>query len=122
MAVSPAITPAKPGLYADFWSVVMLVADSINDTPFDKSSVVPTRPILRCRVVFQKVVELLPGLHLVEPNLLRAALFQCPQKFLARFHRNTKRALWKNHPFVTKLGEVLKWKRGTFAELGHVRH
>src|SRR3954449_4752778 len=86
IAVSPAITPASPGLYCGFVSVTMLSADSSNDMRADKWSVVQTQPFLCGRVVIQQFVKLLPRLHLVKPFLLRAALFESTQELLAGFH------------------------------------
>ena len=36
IAVSPAITPASPGLYSGFASVLIVFRHVINDTQFDK--------------------------------------------------------------------------------------
>src|ERR1041385_2867711 len=121
IAVSPAITPAKPGLYCGFVSVPMLFADSSNDTRADKLSVVQTRPFLRSRIVIQQFVKLLPSLHLTNPFLLRAALFESLKEFLAGFHRHAECALWKNHHPITESHEILERNQRTFAKLGHIR-
>src|SRR5215472_6907898 len=108
IAVSPAMTPAKPGLYCGFVSVPMLSADSSNDTRADKSSVVQTQPFLCSRIVIQQSVKLLPRLHLINPPLLRAVLFERTEKRFARLHRDAKRALRKNHHAIAESGQVLE--------------
>src|SRR6184192_4110021 len=87
IAVSPAITPARPGLYSGFVSVAMLFADSSNDTRGDKWSVAKTQPFFRIRSVIEQLIKLLPRLQPVDPIRLRATLSQIAQKFFARFHR-----------------------------------
>src|SRR5437870_3244094 len=108
IAVSPAITPARPGLYCGFVSVPMLFADSSNDTRADKSSVVSTHPFLCSRIVIQQFVKLLTSLHLSDPFLWRAALFESSQEFLAGFHRHAECALWENHHPITKSNQILE--------------
>src|SRR5439155_15935312 len=78
------------------------------ETHFHKSSVVKSSPIFHCRIVLKQFVKLFPRLHLVEPTALRARFFQRAQKFFARFDRNSKRALGKNHHPVSKICELPK--------------
>src|SRR5947208_13091600 len=102
IAVSPAITPASPGLYSGFVSVPMLSADFSNDTRADKSSVVQAQPFLRIGIVIEQFVKLLTRLHLINPFLLRAALLQSTQKLVAGFHRYAKGALRENHHAIAE--------------------
>src|SRR5213596_289087 len=90
IAVSPAITPASPGLYCGFVSVPMLFADCNYDTRADKSSAALARPTLCSRIVVEQFVELFTGLHFVEPFFLRPASFKITQKVVARFHRRAE--------------------------------
>src|SRR5712664_4345761 len=117
IAVSPSITPASPGLYSGFASVLIVFRHVNNDTPFDKLSVAKTWPFRRRRIVLEQIVKLLTRLHLIEPIRLRAGFFQRPQKRLARFHDNPEGAHRENHHPVTELGELLDRKQRTFAEL-----
>src|SRR5438132_1180366 len=74
IAVSPAITPASPGLYCGFVSVPMVFADCNYDTHADKSSVAQAQPFLCSWIVVEQFVKLLTRLHLIEPFLLGPAL------------------------------------------------
>src|SRR5437588_10053638 len=122
MAVSPAITPASPGLYSGFASVVITFAHVNNDTPFDKCSVAKTFPLLRRRIVIEQIVKFLTGLHLLERIVLASGFFKRCEKFLTRFHRNAERALRENDHSISKIRELLKREQRTFPELSHVRH
>src|SRR5215510_12702509 len=86
IAVSPAITPASPGLYCGFVSVPMLFADCNYDTRADKSSVAQGQPFLCTRIVVEQCVKLLARLHLIQPFLLRPAFLESTQHRLTRFH------------------------------------
>src|SRR5947208_2472219 len=121
IAVSPAITPANPGLYCGFVSVPMLFADSSYDTRDDKWSVAQTEPFLCSWIVVQQFVKLLTGLHLIHPFFLRAADFQCMQEFLAGFHRHAKGALREYDHAITEFSQVLEGKQRAFAKLRHIR-
>src|ERR1051326_864666 len=59
-------------------------------------------PAFRCRIVTEQLVKLLSGLHLVDPIPWPAALLEIAEEFPARFHRNAKRALRKNHDPISK--------------------
>src|SRR5215472_361831 len=120
IAVSPAITPASPGLYSGFVSVPMLSADSSNDTRSDKWSVVQAQPILCSWIVVEHFVKLLARLHFIEPFLLGPTFFESTQKLLARFHRHAECALRKNHHAITKSGQIRKRKQRAFPKLRHV--
>src|SRR6266404_9870607 len=86
IAVSPAITPASPGLYSGFASVVISLAHVNNDTRFDKCSVAKTFPFLCRRIVVEQVVKLLACLHLVEPIVLRSGFLERLEKLRGRLH------------------------------------
>src|SRR5262249_52009603 len=86
IAVSPAITPASPGLYSGFAPVLIELLHVNNDTPFDKYSVAKTFPFFSGGIVIEQIVKLFPCLHLIEPIGLRAGVFQCREEFLTRFH------------------------------------
>src|SRR5262245_42595654 len=120
IAVSPAITPANPGLYCGFVSVPMLFADCNYDTRADKSSVALAQPFLCSWIVVEQFVKFLAGLHLIQPFFLAPAFLASTQKFLARFHRDAKCALWKNHHSVAEFGQLRKRKQRAFPKLGHV--
>src|SRR5215472_2262493 len=121
IAVSPAITPASPGLYCGFVSVPMLFADCNCDTRADKLSVANPEPFLRSWIVVEQFVKFVPRLHLINPFLLRAAFFESTQKFLAGFHRHPKRALRENHHAIAECGQTLEGKQRTLSKLRHVR-
>src|SRR5262249_5876264 len=110
IAVSPAITPASPGLYCGFVSVPMFFADCNYDTRADKSSVGQAQPFFRSWIVIEQLIELLPRLHLIDPFLLRTALLESPQKLLARFHRHAKCALRENYHAITESNQIRKRK------------
>src|SRR5215475_2596671 len=97
IAVSPAITPASPGLYCGFVSVPMLFADCNYDTRADKSSVSLAQPPLCGWIVVEQFVELLARLHFVERFLLSPAFLESTQQPPACFHRHAKCALGKNY-------------------------
>src|SRR5215472_4043993 len=86
IAVSPAITPASPGLYCGFVSVPMLFADCNYDTRADKSSVAQAQPLLCTRIVIEQFVELLARLHSIQPFFLGPAFLERTQQPLGRFH------------------------------------
>src|SRR6266436_950783 len=121
IAVSPAITPASPGLNCGFVSVPMLFADCNYDTRADKSSVAQAQPFLCSWIVVEQFVKLLTRLHLIEPFLLAPAFFESTQKLIGRFHRHAECALRKNHHAVTESGQILKRKQRAFPKLRHVR-
>src|ERR1041384_4200384 len=75
IAVSPAITPASPGLYCGFVSVPMLFADCNYDMRADKSSVARARPLLCTGIVIEQFVKLLARLHLIQPFFLAPTFF-----------------------------------------------
>src|SRR5215510_9104414 len=104
IAVSPAITPANPGLYCGFVSVPMLFADCNYDTRADKSSVAQPKPFLGTWIVIEQFVKLLARLHLIQPFFLGPAFLESTQQFLARFHRHAKCALGKNDHAVAESG------------------
>src|SRR4029453_7683922 len=108
IAVSPAITPASPGLYCGFVSVPMLFADCNYDTRVDKPSVAQAQPLLCSRIVIEQFVKLLARLHLIEPFLLDPNFLESTQKLLARFHRHAECALRENHHAVPESGQILK--------------
>src|SRR5262249_34174607 len=120
IAVSPAITPASPGLYCGFVSVPMLFADCNYDTRADKSSVAQAEPFLCSWIVVEQFVKLLARLHCIEPILLGPAFFESTQKLFARFHRNAECALGKNHHAITESSQILERKQRTFPKLRHV--
>src|SRR4029077_65039 len=120
IAVSPAITPANPGLYCGFVSVPMLFADCNYDTRADKSSVAEAQPFLCRWIVVEQFVKLLTRLHLIEPFLLGSAFFESAQKLLARFHRHAECALGENHHAVAESGQIRKRKQRAFPKLRHV--
>src|SRR5215470_10305555 len=102
IAVSPAITPANPGLYCGFVSVPMLFADCNYVTRADKSRVALAQPPFCGWIVVEQFVKLLARLHFIEPFLLRPALLESTKKLVGRFHRRTERALRKNHHPVSE--------------------
>src|SRR5438552_19103675 len=108
IAVSPAITPANPGLYCGFVSVPMVFADCNYDTRADKSSVALAQPFLCTWIVVEQFIKLLARLHLIEPFLLGPAFLESTQKLLARFHRHAECALGKNHEAITESGQLRK--------------
>src|SRR6266576_5959860 len=120
IAVSPAITPASPGLYCGFVSVPMVFADCNYDTRADKSSVAQAEPFLCSWIVVEQFIKLLARLHLIEPFLLGPACFESTQKLLACFHRHAECALGENHHEITKSGQIRKRKQRTFPKLRHV--
>src|SRR5882724_11958511 len=120
IAVSPAITPASPGLYCGFVSVPMVFADCNYDTHADKSSVAQAQPFLCSRIVVEQFVKLLTRLHLIEPFLLGPAFFESTQKLLACFHRYAECALGENHHPIAESGQIAKRKQRAFPKLRHV--
>src|SRR5262245_4653131 len=120
IAVSPAITPASPGLYCGFVSVPMLFADCNYDTRADKSLVALAQPPLCSWIVVEQFVKLLARLHFIEPFLLRSAFLESAQKFMGRFHRRPECALRENHHPVSESGQLFKRKQRAFSKLGHV--
>src|SRR6266567_7101978 len=78
-------------------------------------------PTLGSRVVIEELIKLLARSHFIEPTRLCPALLQIAQEFVARFHRNAKRAHRKNYDSVSEIGQLLKRKQGTLAKLRHVR-
>src|SRR6266513_4493355 len=84
IAVSPAITPASPGLYCGFVSVPILFADSNYDMRADKSSVALTQPFLCSWIVVEQFVKFLARLHFIEPFPLGPAFLESTQKFIGR--------------------------------------
>jgi len=91
--VSPAITPANPGLYCGFVSVPMVFADCNYDTRADKSSVALAQPFLCSWIVVEQFIKLLARLHLIEPFLLGPAFLESTQKTSLAFI-DTRNALW----------------------------
>src|SRR5581483_3784069 len=120
--VSPAITPARPGLYCGFASVVISLVHVNNETRLDKCSVAKTFPLLGRRVVIEQVVELLPCLHLLKPVVLAACLLQRLEKSLARFHGDPESALREDNHAIPQVSELAKAQERAFAEFGHIRH
>src|SRR4030095_198953 len=110
IAVSPAITPASPGLYCGFVSVPMLSADCNYDTRADKSSVPLAPPFLCSWIVVEQFVKFLARLHFIQPVLLGPALLESMQKLVARFHRHAERAFGKNYHSVGEYGSIREHK------------
>src|SRR5437667_9407174 len=119
IAVSPAITPARPGLYCGFVSVPMLFADCNYDTRADKSSVAQAQPFLCSWIVVEQFIKFLARLHFIEPFLLGPAFFESTQKLLACFHRDAECALGENHHAVAESGQIHKRKQRAFPKLRH---
>src|ERR671924_2047944 len=120
IAVSPAITPASPGLYCGFVSVPMLFADCNYDTRADKSSVAPAQPFLCSWIVVEQFVKLLARLHFIEPVLLGPAFLESAQKLTGGLHRHAECALRENHHAVAQSGQIRKGKQRALPKLRHV--
>src|SRR5215475_7836888 len=106
IAVSPAITPASPGLYCGFVSVPMLFADCNYDMRSDKSPGSLAQPPLCSWIVVEQFVKLLARLHFIEPFLLRPAFLESTQKPLTRFHRRAKCGLRKNYHAIAESSQL----------------
>src|SRR5438094_923348 len=124
MAVSPAITPSRPGLYSGIRSPPDPVSPGIMMPTFAAGdSLISGDLRVEPGVLFvaDEVVQLGAGLHPVQEALLGPLGGKALERLLHRLHGYPERGHGKQDEAAAESGEVADGEVGRLPELRHVR-